>query len=88
MLSKKDKFIVEELVKTLLPHTRKNSKSWEMLITVDNHAFTKDWPARKLNRWIGYAQCLIVAEGGLTLDEVIEKTRAIEKIAQEKYGDA
>ncbi len=56
-----------------------------MLKAVENHARARDWPARKLNRWIGYAQCLIVAEGVLTLDEVIRKTRLVENAAEEMF---
>ena len=85
MLSAKDKFIAEEIIKDLKFHVRENSKSWEMLVTASNHVFTGDWSAGKINRWIGYAQCLIVAEGGLTLDEVKRKTRMVEKAAEEMF---
>jgi hypothetical protein len=66
-------------------HVRKNSKSWEMLMAASNHVHSRDWPARKINRWIGYAQCLIVAEGAMSLDEIIRKTRIIENTAKEMF---
>jgi hypothetical protein len=87
MLSDEDKFVVDELVKLLILHVRENSKSWEMLKIVDNHSHSRDWPARKLNRWIGYAQCLIIAEGGLSLEDVIRKTREVESAAREIFSD-
>jgi hypothetical protein len=83
--SKIDKFVIEEIVKEMIRHTREGSKSWEMLKTVDNHAHTMDWPVRKLSRWIGYAQCLIIAEGAMSLDDMIKKTRIIENAAKEMF---
>ncbi len=38
-----------------------------------------DWPIGKSNRWIGYAQCLLVAEGKTTIDELRDETREILK---------
>ena len=47
---------------------RENSKAWEMLMTVYNNA--SEWDTGKSHRWIGYAQCLLVAEGAVTLEEM------------------
>ncbi len=81
-MSKKDKFIIEEVAKDLLVHTRHGSKAWEMLTTVLNTA-GDDWSNGKSNRWIGYAQCLLVAEGAITLDECMRQTRAVVSAADE-----
>ena len=51
-----------------LASKRMNSKAYEMLTTVYNNYHT--WDTAKQNRWIGYAQCLLVAEGAITLDEL------------------
>ncbi len=34
----------------------------------------KEWGIAKTNRWIGYAQCLMVATGTKTLEEIMEDT--------------
>lgn len=54
---------------------RENSKAAEMLVTVMNNIETWDLP--KLNRWIGYAQCLLVAEGATSIDELRDDIRAL-----------
>ena len=57
--------ILAEYTKSI---ARENSKAWEMMQTATNMA--GEWDAGKMNRWIGYAQCLLVAEGGTTIDEL------------------
>ena len=52
---------------------RENSKAWEMLMSVYNNADT--WNTGKAHRWIGYAQCLLVAEGAVTLEKIRDITR-------------
>ncbi len=54
---------------------RENSKAEEMMQTVYNNAY--EWDVGKSNRWIGYAQCLLVAEGATTIDELREAVRKI-----------
>jgi len=83
MISKRDKFIIEETVKMMLLYARENSKPWEMLMAVNNNVKGSDWDVGKLNRWIGYAQCLLVAGGAITLDETIRIGREIAKAAEE-----
>ena len=55
--------------------TVKNSKAWEMLQTVENNV--DDWSVGKSNRWIGYAQCILVAEGRATIHTLREDIRQI-----------
>ncbi len=57
--------------------TREDSKEREMLETV--LANIKNWDIAKQNRWIGYAQCLMVATGTITLEELKNTTRSISK---------
>ena len=54
------------LIEYTLSLTRENSKAWEMMITARNNQ--DEWADAKINRWIGYAQCLLVAEGATTID--------------------
>ncbi len=77
----KDIFIIDEITKDLLCIAREGSKAAEMLRTVSNNM--KEWSVGKSNRWIGYSQCLLVAEGAITLDECMHKTRLITKAACE-----
>jgi len=86
-ISKKDNFIIKETVKMMLLYARKNSKPWEMLVAVDNNRGDEDWDTGKLNRWIGYAQCLLVAEGAITLDETMRIGREIAQAANEAEKD-
>ena len=51
-----------------LEKSRPNSKSREMFQTVMNGEY--EWNESKANRWIGYAQCLLVAEGVVTIDRL------------------
>ena len=54
---------------------RQCSKAHEMLTTC--HNYSDEWSISKLNRWIGYAHCLLVAQGTITIDELREKIRRI-----------
>ncbi len=45
----------------------------------------QDWPISKSNRWIGYAQCLLVAEGKTTIDELRDRTKEILENVKENY---
>ena len=64
-----------ELFADTLKHltNRENSKAYEMLTTVANNANT--WDTGKAHRWIGYAQCLLIAEGAITLETMRNITR-------------
>ena len=52
-----------------------DSKAYSMLNKAWQNIYV--WNISKLNRWIGYAQCLMVAEGTLTLEEIMSITREI-----------
>jgi hypothetical protein len=54
---------------------RKGSKAEEMMQNVLNNV--DEWDIGKSNRWIGYAQCLLVAEGKITIDELRDNIRKI-----------
>ena len=54
---------------------RSDSKATEMLKATSNNLTT--WSISKLNRWIGYAQCLLVAEGATTIDKLRKAIREI-----------
>ena len=64
---------VEIVMYMLTVSRREHSKANEMLNTVFQNMST--WSISKLNRWIGYAQCLLVAEGATTIDKLREETR-------------
>ena len=83
MTSDKDKFITGQIAEDMTFTARKNSKAWEMFKAVADNV--DSWPTGKLNRWIGYGQCLLVAEGEITLDECIRKTREITNAADDKF---
>lgn len=51
------------------------SKASDMFIEVLENV--KDWDIGKSNRWLGYAQCLLVAEGATTIDELRVAIRKI-----------
>lgn len=55
---------------------RKDSKAAEMLLNIENNI--ADWSCGKVNRWLGYAQCLLVAEGATTIDELRDIMRRYE----------
>ena len=61
----------------LMPLVREFSKASEMLQIVYNNADT--WDIGKSHRWIGYAQCLLVAEGAITLEDMRDITREFYK---------
>lgn len=79
----RDKFTIGETVKDGLLVAREGSKAYEMLRAVEQHLKDETWNVGKLNRWIGYAQCLLVAEGSVQLDELIRKGRLLEEAAKE-----
>jgi hypothetical protein len=79
-----DKYVIDKITTELLPFAIKESKAYHLLFTVQNDLqHDKRFTVRKANRWIGYAQCLLVAEGSLTLDDIITNTRRIEESALE-----
>jgi hypothetical protein len=64
-----------KIVEYTLSKTRKNSKAWEMMVTTRNNI--NEWSNSKIGRWVGYAQCLLVAEGVTTIDTLREDIRTI-----------
>ncbi len=54
---------------------RKDSKANELLQNCWNNI--EYWDIGKLNRWIGYAHCLLVAEGATTIDKLRDEIRNI-----------
>ena len=60
---------------TMSISNRKDGKANEMLQTVKN--LENVWSVGKMNRWIGYAQCLLVAEGATTIDKLREDIREL-----------
>ena len=58
---------------SMLISKRENSKANEMLLTCYN--YSDDWEISKLNRWIGYAQCLLVAEGATSIEKLKDMNR-------------
>ena len=85
MISKKDKYIVGVLCEDMIPSIRRGSKAWEMIVAVENGLSDETWDLGKMHRWIGYAQCLMVAEGSETLDGIMIKTRRVIDAADEKF---
>jgi len=51
------------------------SKANELLITLYNNKSI--WDIAKMNRWIGYAHCLLVAEGSTTIKRLREDIREL-----------
>ena len=71
-----EKMITKEFLKYMsCISNRKDSKANEMIQTALNNI--DEWSIAKTNRWIGYAQCLLVAEGVTTIDKLREETRGI-----------
>jgi hypothetical protein len=66
-----------ELMKYTYELSRRNSKAWEMMVTANRHF--DEWSNSRISRWIGYAQCLLVAEGAITLDKLKDDAREILK---------
>ena len=71
-----------ERTKEIIKHSRaiswrENSKANEMLLICLNNS--DDWEISKLNRWIGYAHCLLVAEGATSIEALQEMVKEIEK---------
>ena len=69
--------VTEKIIEYTSSKTRDNSKAWEMMITARNRI--GEWNDAKINRWIGYAQCLLVAEGATTIDQLADDVREIVK---------
>ena len=57
--------------------TRVGSKEREMLEKVE--ANINEWDIAKKNRWIGYAQCLMISTGTISLEELKSVVRNIIK---------
>ncbi len=64
--------ILANRIKLLSPSGSKQYSMAETIITNLN-----DWDKSKLNRWLGYAQCLQVACGEQSLEELREATKLI-----------
>jgi hypothetical protein len=64
-----------KIIEYTLSKARERSKAWEMLIVARNNL--GHWDDSKIGRWIGYAQCLLVAEGATTIDELRDEIRRI-----------
>ncbi len=68
----KDTLAIAKLTESL---ATVGSKADKMMTSVISQY--RDWSVSKSNRWIGYAQCLLVAEGRTTIKELRDKTREI-----------
>ena len=83
----KEKYITENIIKELfwLCGNRTNGKPYEMVMNIDNNK--NEWDQGKVHRWIGYAQCLLVAEGAVTLDNLKLSIKRINNTAKELYDN-
>jgi hypothetical protein len=63
----------EKIIEHTLTRTRVGSKAWEMMVTAGNKL--DEWDDAKLNRWIVYAHCLLVAEGAITINKIADEIR-------------
>jgi hypothetical protein len=83
----KEDFLATEIVKSTMTYSRKrqNSKANEMLQTVYN--MIGEWDQGKIHRWIGYAQCLLVADGSVTLDTLKQEIKDINNLVKEMYDN-
>ena len=79
----KNQYIIYSLATEFYRHAS-SDKARSMLETVSQEA--ENWSVGKLNRWIGYAQCLLVAVNDLELDDVVEMTERVIAEADKKYG--
>jgi len=65
----------DNLASRILLLSPSGSKQSKMAIEIMQNI--KEWDEGKINRWIGYAQCLQVACGEQTLEELKYSTRII-----------
>ncbi len=70
----KDTLAIAKLTESLATVGSKADKMMNEVITS-----YRDWPISKSNRWVGYAQCLLVAEGRTTIEDLRDKTRELIK---------
>ncbi len=79
---RKETLLIVEYTETL---ASVGSKADRMITQVIENI--DDWPIGKMNRWVGYAQCLLVAEGRTTIDELRDGIRKIlaESETKENY---
>ena len=75
-----EKQITKRIIQETKILARKNSKAFEILQNCENNL--DDWSISKLNRWIGYSQCLLVAEGAITIDDLRILIKGIENDAR------
>jgi len=65
----------DSLASRILLLSPSGSKQAQMAIEIMQNI--EEWDEGKINRWIGYAQCLQVACGEQTLEETKDATRII-----------
>ncbi len=64
-----------DLTTRILLFSPEGSKQFQMAVEIRDNI--QEWNEGKINRWIGYAQCLQVACGEQTLEELKDATRII-----------
>jgi len=82
----KEEYILEETIKDLITRTREGCKAWELLKAAENNIVSKGWSIPKIGMVVGYAQCLMVAGGTITLDEVYRIIRMVEDSLDDVYN--
>jgi hypothetical protein len=66
-----------KLASFIYARANEDSHAKDMAKAILDHIL--DWEYTKLHRWIGYAQCLLVTDGVMSLEEIIEQTRKVVK---------
>jgi hypothetical protein len=66
-------------------------KCRRVILDQDEHALehqpSDDWPAVKLNRWIGFIQCALIANRSLDLEEAKQMFNRAKKTSGESAQD-